>query len=343
MTSPDRAVDEQAWALEQVQRVTAKAEELGRELAHLRETVEAQRAETARLQEALAMVEGRTLRHESGQDAARALQQETAALAERVEQEAALRRDLTDAFQRQIEREREQQQDVQRQLERLTADVDGAVQRAGAEQDRARTIAAGIAERDREGESAEGRLAALERWTEADRELLRQAREEQSRLAALLATARQAIDELTAAAGASQREQHRMDDELAAVRTERDREAQLLELVEQQRAVRQRVEERLSAFDSTLEEARRDAVRASEERIMLRQQAAGQEEQLERLSAALQALRDAVVQHFQRLAEASEETGRKSLEEINRVNRRARDLLVRFTEGTDETEREQPL
>lgn len=343
MTFPDRTVEEQSWAAEQAQRAAANVAELERELVRLRETVEAQRAQTTRLQEALAVVEGRTRRHEAGQDAARALQQEIALLAERMEQEASLRRDLAEAVRRQLERERDGQEDVQRRLERLTEDVGGAAQSADAGQERSRRVAEGLAERDLEGQSTESRLTALERRSEADRALLAQAREEQAQLAALLETARQAIDEVTAVAGASQREQRRMDDSLSVVRTERGHEAELLELVEQQRVVRERVEERLSAFDSALEDARRDAVRASEERIMLRQQVAGQEERLEALAAAVDALREGVIEHFRRLNEAAEEAGRHTVEESSRASRRARDLLVRFAEDTDQTEREQPL
>ena len=53
--------------------------------------------------------------------------------------------------------------------------------------------------------------------------------------------------------------------------------------------------------------------------------------------------RVSVAEHFRRWTEAGAESGQRQVEEIERANRIARDLLVRLTERIDEAGQEQPL
>ncbi len=130
---------------------------------------------------------------------------------------------------------------------------------------------------------------------------------------------------------------------MANLEAEREREAELLEVIEQQRAARQRMEERLAAFDEALEESRRELAEASEERSMLRQQTAGNVERLRDLAETLEGQRLAIIEHFRRWTESGADSGRRQAEEIERANRVARDLLVRLSERSDEVGQEQPL
>ena len=64
---------------------------------------------------------------------------------------------------------------------------------------------------------------------------------------------------------------------------------------------------------------------------------------IEALTEALEAQREAIVEHFQRWTEARGEAGKRAVEEIGRTDREARDLLVRLAEGTAGSVQEQPL
>src|SRR5690606_6474440 len=66
--------------------------------------------------------------------------------------------------------------------------------------------------------------------------------------------------------------QRRTGDEVSALASERSRETELLELVDQQRALRVRLEERLSAVEEDVAAVRRELAAAAEDRALLRQQ-----------------------------------------------------------------------
>jgi len=76
---------------------------------------------------------------------------------------------------------------------------------------------------------------------------------------------------------------------------------------------------------------------------MLRQQTAGNVERLRELAEALEEQRLVIVEHFRRWTEGGADSGRRQVEEIERANRVARDLLVRLTESSDEVGQERPL
>ena len=332
-----------AWSQERVQQTAQQLDELRQQLARLRDAYQQQQAEVSGLHRTLQTIEGRTLRHEAGEDAARAAQQQLPTLAERVEQEATLRRDLTSALGRQAQREREQQQDFGHGLDQLAARVAELEQQLVAAHERQRSSASELVERGRDERSLDEQLAALEEGTAADREMLRSFAEALGRATASVETLVAAVDELGTRTQATQRDQLRAGEELAAVQAEREREAELLEVIEQQRATRQRLEERLVAVEVSMEELRNDAAAAAEERAMLRQQTTGAHERLLALAGTLEAQRLAIVEHFRLLAESGVEAGRRQGEEIERANRVARDLVLRLAERTEEASLEQPL
>ncbi len=288
-------------------------------------------------------MQGRTQRHETGQDAARVLTQQSADLAERVEQEASLRRDLSAAVQRMEQREHEEQQSVRQELEQLASGLERLQGRLASDDELRRRIATGIAEQAHHEETLDGRVEAIEHRAGAAGVTSRKEREELARITSALAGLLAAVDELSQRAQSAQEERRRLEGDLAALRAEREREAELLEVIEQQRAARQRAEERLTAFDRALEEARRELATAAEERSMLRQQTAGNQQRLRELAETLEGQRLAIIEHFRRWTESGAESGRRTVAEIERGNRVARDLLVRLTERTDEAGQEQPL
>ena len=331
------------WLAQELQRALARVEELAQDLARLQAALSSQQAEMARLQETLAVVTGCTQRHETGQEAARALQQETAALAERIEQEAALRRDLAASVERETQREREERQTARQQLEQLSSHLEQLQQQFASDDERRRRVAADIGRWERREQTLDARVAELERRAVAEREALDGAREEQARTGAALPGLLSAVDELAERARSAQEERSRLEDGVAAVGAERERESELLEVIEQQRAARQRMEERLTALDEALEETRRNLAAAAEERSMVRQQVAGNQQRLRELAETLEGQRTAIIEHFRRWIDSGVESGRRQVQEIERANRVARDLLVRLTERSEEAGQEQPL
>ena len=347
----DRAAEDRAggdrdggrWLAEELQRALERLDELTHELARVQVALQSQQAEAAHLRETLAVVEGRTRRHESGQDAARELRQESGALAERIEAEAALRRDLTAAVTREAQREHEQRGAAERRLEEIGSRLEQIEHRLASDGERRESLTAGLAERGQQEQALDARVEALERAAAAAREALRSVHEELARATAALPALIASVDDQGERARAAGEERSRLEGGLAALRAERERETQLLEVVEQQRATRQRLEERLVELDESLEAVRRDLAAAAEERALTRQQTAGNRERLTELAEAMEGQRDAIVEHFRRWTEDGAQSGRRQIEEIERANRAARDLLVRLTERSDEATREQPL
>ena len=339
---PETAARE-SWLVDALSRAVARIDELSHELARVQEVLNSQQAERAQIQQELAIVQGRTQRHETGQDAARVLTQQSGDLAERVEQEASLRRDLAAAVQRMEQRGHDEQQSTRRELEQLASGLERLQGRLASDDEARRSIATGIAEQAHQEETLDGRVEALEHRASAAGETSRKEREELARISSTLSGLLAAVDELSQRAQSAQEERRRLEGDLAALRAEREREAELVEVIEQQRAARQRAEERLTAFDRALEEARRELTTAAEDRSMLRQQTAGNQQRLRELAETLEGQRLAIIEHFKRWTESGAESGRRTIAEIERGNRVARDLLVRLTERTDEAGQEQPL
>ena len=126
-------------------------------------------------------------------------------------------------------------------------------------------------------------------------------------------------------------------------RARRDRENEVLELIDQQRATRIRLEERLALYGEHLEEARERLGAAAEERGALARQLARTDERLLVLSEALEMQREAVVDHFHRLIEAERAASEKQVQGIEARLREGQQLLTRLREAGDQKAPEQPL
>ena len=102
------------WVDDQMQFALARVDALTRELEHVETALRSQSEEVSRLHDSLGVVEGRTVRHEVGQEQTREVRQEIAELEERLAQEAALRRDLAGQVDRFRGRDAENQQELMR-------------------------------------------------------------------------------------------------------------------------------------------------------------------------------------------------------------------------------------
>ena len=325
-----------AWLGDALQRAQARADTLARELEQVRAALQAQQDEVSRLHDRLALLDGRTLRHEAGQDLVRELSQRLAALGEQLDAETTTRRALVSQLERATQRDHEAEEVADRALEQFARRVDQFEGRQAAGEERQRDIASGLAERAQDEQTFDGRLSALERQVAADRAAARHAGEELSRLAGLAPGVAATVDDLRALVHSLQVDQRRLDDDVAAQRAIRDREADLLDVLEQQRATRARTEERLNAVEEQLEELRRAVAASADDRTLLSRGQAGLEQRIRVLGEALEQQRQTLIAHLRRQLHADELAGRRRIEEIERSARAARDLLVRLSEESDE-------
>jgi len=332
-----------SWVGDELQRALARADALGREVEQLHAVLRAQQEAIAALHEAVGTVQGRTLRHEAGQELAREARQEVAALQEELRAEAASRRELAARLERAGAHERKQQEQLLHAIASLQRRLDRSEGRQAAGDERQRHIAIDLAERDQEEQSLEGRLGALERRAAADQEHDRHVGDELARATGVLPRLSAELDELQGRVQTLLMEQRRLDDDVAALRAIRDREGDLLDVLEQQRATRARTEERINAVEEQLEQARRALAESAEERALLARAQSGLEERLRALGEELEAQRLLFIAHLRRQLQVGEQAGRRRADEIEREARLARDLLVRLSEESAELRGGRPL
>lgn len=320
-----------------------RVDELARELTHSRAAIEALRAEVTRLEEQLQVVEGRTLRHESGQDLAREVKGELAGVEEQLAAESTLRRDLAAVVERTGTRDREFESELRRALEVIAGRLDRFEGHQTATDERQRSLASGAADWAGNEQRTEERFVALERQVAAQRDAAIEHAEQLAGAAARLPDVDQRLDELITEVTAARAARQRMEAEIAALRSIRDREAEVLDLLEQQRATRTRHESRLSEIEEFLATVVRSSGEAAEERARLAREQAGASERLRTLAERLEALRISIVEHMRRQVRAEEVAGRRVVEETERELRVARTLLTRMSEQTEDAVQDQPL
>ncbi|MDA1239441.1 MAG: hypothetical protein O2798_01220 [Chloroflexi bacterium] len=337
------ALEQGTWVGDELQRALARLESLNREMHQVEESLHVQREELARLTESVHLVDGRTQRHEAGQDQARELRQGIAELEEQLRQEVSLRRDLVAQVDRATQRDTDAQREIRRALEVIASRLDQFDGRSAAAAERQRTFAEEIAAAETDDDHAEARIGRLERQVAAEREASRHQGTEIARVAGSIATFLANLEALEARSRTVLLDQRRLDDEVAALRAVRDRETELLEVVEQQRSTRARLEDRVNRVEEAVEELRLALAAEAEERTLIARTLAGESEQRRALSERLEAQRDTLTDHLRRLARADEEGRRRQIEEIERDIRITRGLLVRLSEEADEAEQEQPL
>ena len=314
---------------------------LERELVEPRGEVAQHRGELSSIEQGLATVAGRTERHEEGQQLARNARHESAELRERLEGEAALRRELGERLARITDREISEEGAHQLAREALGARVSELEERAEATSERERRITAEVAAQDTS--EIMDRIAVVEREIEVERDMTRRVIEGIARIDAVFSVLSSTVEELDVRARTLSADQRRLGDDMAALHSERDRESELLEVVEQQRAVRHRLGERVADLDERLVEngARLDA--AEEDRALVRRELAGAAERVRALGEALEDQRLAVVEHQRRRTLADEDTARRHADELDREVRVSRELLVRLSEVSEQTAQDQPL
>jgi len=331
------------WTADELEVALARIDSLNRELQRVETSLHVQQDEVARLHDGLQVVEGRTARHEVGQDQTRAVRQEISELEERLAQEVSLRQDLAAQLERFRAREADLQQELHRALAVIASRLDDVDGRASAEALRQRHIVEDIAEVEQEGDGIEARVDAIERRVAAEFEGQRHLGAEVAKVASSVTQLLSAVDALESRARAITADQHRLDESLASLRIVRDREVELTEVIEQQRATRARLEDRMTVTEESVEALRQLLAAGNDERALLAREVAGASERWRQLDERITAQRDTITEHFRRQARAEEERRRRLMDEMERDIRTSRGLLTRLIEDTDESEQEQPL
>lgn len=343
VTSQARVEASEDWLGQQFDQLRERVQANARELAQLRTALDDQRSSAGDLHEALAVVEGRTRRHEAGQDAVQGLQREIGALADRLEDEVSLLRDRGSAVDRERHVEREQIDTGLATLTSLAMRMDRLEERVGSELQLRRQAQAHEPAPPEVDTAQEARLVAIERALGALTDQLHRGSEDLSRVEALAVPLTSNIDTLQTRTSAVAEEQRRMVEDIASLRADRGREDELLEVIEQQRSTRQRLEQRLNELEERIEATLQELAAAHAEQLQLRHTVAGAEERMRSLAEALEGQRWATIEHYRQLLQAEDEHGRKEIEEIERRLRSSRSLLVRLTERSEQVSQEQPL
>ena len=239
------------------------------------------------------------------------------------------------------QRSGDQEGNVSLLVEGVRTQIDLLEQRIASEGERGRRLGDELAEHDRAREGADVRLEGVEGRVAALAEADGREREERTRVDAALPGLEGAVDEVGARVTAMQAALRRSEDGLARLETSLGREEELRQVIEQQRSVRIRLEERLRVLEERVREALELLASAAEERLALRHQARGIEERMGRLTESVEFERDAVIDHFRRTLDVEEQQGKLQIEEIEQRLRRGRSLLVRLRESGPQSGEEQ--
>lgn len=331
------------WLEQQLQRALERIDALAHDVDQLREALHAEQAASSRLHDELALLNGRTGRHEAILDQVRSLQQQAALLEERIEAEAALRRDRAGSLDRGQQRDAEAQQSIEYTLSRVESELREALQRLTSLEERLRHATDDMAAFTRGDTSLEVHLESLDRRIEALASAARRDDAERSTDAAAIPELRMALAASEARTRAIQDEQQRLEDELAHLVPAVDLPSVVNDAVDQVRSLRERIEARLSAVEQQMADLTQQQQRTGEERALSRREFAAHEAQLRALAGAIESQRATLIEHVRRATTAAEDAGRRQMQEIDRQARAGRELLTRLTEQSDEGTQEQPL
>lgn len=331
------------WVDGQLAQALGRIETLARDVARLQATLGSREQEVSELRQALDTLDGRTRRHEVTQEAIPELRSALVRLDERLTAESALRRDQFAAAGRGQGHEHDVASLLERDviaLDRRVAAIELALRAAG---DRDAHVEHDLNEAARAQQQAEERLAALQAHVDS---VTAAARGDIADVAALregLGAAVQHIGAVEARTDVMLREIQRLTDEMLVIRRTLDRETALVDLVEQLRVLRLRVEEGLAALAQRVDSQALAGHAEAEGQSLVRRQLHALDETVTTLTARVEAQRQVLLDHFRRVTDSAEDAGRRQTDEIDRQVRAARELLVRLAESADDATREPPL
>lgn len=317
--------------------------ELGRQLTRARAEAVERDATLRALREAWRIVEGRTLRHDASFDAVRALSSTVAALEERVEQESQLRRDSLTALGQGVARDRDVAGAVVEHLEDLESRLDETRRRSAGAAAQGQTRGDVARDLDVRVAGAHERLDAVEQRGAADRDAILASASAQAALQAHVSELIAATRDLGQRLREAQGERQALAEAVAELQAAGRHDAELRDLLDQQRSLRQRLEERLMGLDDGMREVGRVLLEAAEQRAQLRVQVASLDARVGALTQGLETDRELVGTRFRALAELEDRAGQRESAELERRARERRETLNRLDEATEQATRGVPL
>lgn len=331
------------WLEQQLQRALARIDALAHEVDTLNAALRTEQANATQLQEELALLNGRTIRHETSLELVRRLQTQVAALEGGVEAEASLRRDSAGALEREQHRDAVSIHSLEAVVDRVEAALARLDQRLDSVEERHRSLAADVAATARADTSVDAALETLERRVDALAAGIRRDDQELASTSAALPELRLEVAAFDARLAALQDTQRRFEDDLTQLQSSAGLHDLVADAAEQVRSLRERVEARLQPLEEAV--ATRDEAERllTEQRDLLRRDLAAHETRLARIDAAIEGQRDLLIEHARRATAAAEDAGRRQLQEIDRQARAGRELLRQLAERAEEGSREQPL
>lgn len=330
----------QAWLDDEIAHARSETELLRHELTRLREELHQQRQETERLHEAIAVLEGRTWRHEAGQDLVRAGQHDLSGLHEQLAGEAALRRDQIGALDRARERDHEAVRALAQELRDWASRTASVEQSAAATRDVQQGTTAAIELNAQQRNGLQQGVDELVRQIAVLRDLSQRDGDALLRHLDAIDTLRREVAELAARQQSQRAAQARTDEAVAVLQARETHEQQLSDLVEQQRAVRTRLEERFAAVEARMEALARDLVSGAEERAALGRLLQGVDERVRRTGDVIEEQRLALIEQARTLTLANEQAVRRQMADMERQVRGGRELLARLAEQSRDTGRD---
>lgn len=332
-----------AWLEEQLERALERIDALTREVARAQTVLAAREQEVDAFRQSLAILDGRTRRHEATVDSVPELRRTLAEVEERLAAEAALRRDQVGTAERGREREVDESHLLERDviaLDRRVASVEQALRAAA---DREAHHESALTAATRAQQQAEARLDALQAQAGALADATRRESGDLGGTREALDEARLHIAAVEARTDVMMRDMQQLKDEMLVVRRALDRETAVGDLVEQVRALRLRMEEGLATLAQRVDAQQASEGAESEAHAVMRARLVALDQAVRVVADRVEAQRLVLLDHFQRVTVSAEDAGRRQTEEIDRQVRAARELLVRLAESADEATREQPL
>lgn len=333
----------QAWLDEEIVHARTETETLRHELTRLREELHQQRQETERLHETVAVLEGRTWRHEAGQDLVRAGQHDLGELHAQLTDESALRRDQVAALDRVRARDREAVHALAEELHDWAARVARVEQATAAARDAQQGAAAALELSTQQRDGLQQAVDELSRQLTVLRDLSQRDGDALLRHLDVIDTLRREVAELAARQQAQRAAQSHTDEAVAALRAQATHEQQVLDEVEHLLLVRMRLEERFAAVEARMEAIARDVAAGAEERAALRRVLQGVDERVRRTGDVIEEQRLALIEQARTLTLANEQAVRRQMADMERQVRGGRELLARLAEQTRDAGQDRPL
>lgn len=317
--------------------------DLGRELDRARDDNATRDAAVRALSDAWQTIDGRTLRHEISVESIRALASSVSDIEARLEQEAQLRRDALASLGQGVARDRDVAGVVVGQLEELEARLDDTAQLAAGVGAQRSTQAEVVRDLDHRLDRLSDMVATLESRLSAEREAGLAAANAQGDIEARVDALRTALADQDMRLREHQHQGRVLVDAVSELQGLRRPDAELRDLLDQQRALRQRVEERFAQLEGSVHDVGQALLEAAEQRAQLRLGLAQLATRLDELTTQQEAARSLFVSALRTLAGVEDRSGQREVAEVDRRARERREALSRIEEQAEQAAQGLPL